>query len=147
MLWHCNVFKLWCCDAVTLWRRDFWSSVTWQCPKFYHMLATKHQYFWTKLQLHVFHVYCLSTEWRTEKNPDSITRLLDYEECAQLLGSKCCPRVRKTLLSSSFPSALLLIDFHTSHFCTYDCLLIRARTTSGTHREHLCWHFSNTPKA
>ena len=40
-----------------------------------------------------------------------------------------------TLFFSSFLSALLLMDFHTPHLYTYDCFLIGARTTSGTHKD------------
>ena len=38
-------------------------------------------------------------------------------------------------------------DSHTHHFQTWDSFLIGAMTTSGTHRESLCWSLSNTSKA
>ena len=41
------------------------------------------------------------------------------------------------LFSSSSLTAFLMVDFHTHGFHTYDCFLIGALTTSGTHREHL----------
>ena len=42
-----------------------------------------------------------------------------------------------SVFPSSYLSTFHLIDFHDPHFCDYDCLLIGARTTSGTQRERL----------
>ena len=70
-----------------------------------------------------------------------------YSICEMVKWVPPLPRENLKNIQSSSLSAFLLMDFHTHNFYTYAYFFIVAQTTSWTHREHLCWLLSNTPKA